>query len=61
VYQWRNLSSAVDAAKINRSLEQMERMSQPPAQGGILTDMRVFPYFFGYEELPKISPSPTLK
>lgn len=55
VYQWRNgvFSRSRDFAKIKPLTPQdMERLSKSPAEGGILTDMRVFPYFFGYEEMP---------
>jgi Protein-glutamine gamma-glutamyltransferase len=57
VYQWRNgvFSRSRDAAKSKPlTPEDIERLSHPPIQGGILTDMRVFPYFFGYEELPEM-------
>lgn len=55
VYQWRNgvFSRSRDFAKIKPLTPQdMERLSKTPAEGGILTDIRVSPYFFGYEELP---------
>lgn len=55
VYQWRNgvFSRSRDFAKIKPLTPQdIERLSKTPAKGGILTDIRVFPYFFGYEELP---------
>ncbi|WP_173065186.1 hypothetical protein [Sulfurimicrobium lacus] len=55
VYQWRNgvFSRARDFARIQPlTPEDLERLSAPPSEGGLLTTMRVFPYFFGYEELP---------
>jgi len=55
VYQWRNgvFSRSRDFAKIKPLTPQdMERLSKTPAEGGIQTDIRVSPYFFGYEELP---------
>ena len=55
VFQWRNgvFSRSRDFAKIKPLiLQDIERLSKTPAEGGILTDIRVFPYFFGYEELP---------
>ncbi|MDO9067681.1 MAG: hypothetical protein Q7W05_04410, partial [Deltaproteobacteria bacterium] len=61
VYQWRNgvFSRPRDFAKIKPLAPQdIERLSKTPAEGGILTDIRVFPYFFGYEELPVWGASP---
>lgn len=58
VFQWRNgvFSRSRDAAKIKPlSSDDIERLSKPPAEGGLLTGMRVFPYYFGYEELPALS------
>jgi hypothetical protein len=55
VYQWRNgvFSRSRDFAKIKPLTPQdMKRLRKTPANGGILADLRVFPYFFGYEELP---------
>jgi hypothetical protein len=55
VYQWRNgvFSRSRDFAKIKPLTPQnIEHLSKPPAKGGILRNIRVFPYFFGYEELP---------
>jgi len=55
VYQWRNgvFSRSRDFAKIKPlSPGDIERLSKTPAEGGILTDIRVTPYFFGYEALP---------
>lgn len=57
VYQWRNgvFNQYRDSAKIKPISEQeMERLSHPPAKGGILMDFRVSPYLFGSNELPKI-------
>ncbi|HEX5363766.1 MAG TPA: hypothetical protein VFW59_05820 [Gallionella sp.] len=61
VYQWRNgvFSRSRDAAKIKPlSAGEIERLSLPPARGGLLTDMRVSPYFFGHERLPELDTSP---
>ncbi|MCL4470617.1 MAG: hypothetical protein M1547_05730 [Gammaproteobacteria bacterium] len=55
VYQWRNgvFSRSRDFAKIKPlSPRDMERLSKTHAEGGILRDIRVLPYFFGYEALP---------
>jgi len=57
VYQWRNgvFSRSRHAAKIKPlTSQEMDRLSLPPSSGGILADMRVFPYFFGYEKLPDL-------
>lgn len=57
VFQWRNgvFSRSRDAARIKPLSEQdVERLGAPPAQGGIVTDLRVFPYFFGTEDLPAL-------
>lgn len=62
VYQWRNgvFSRSRDAAKIKPlTPEDMDRLSRSPAQGGILTDMRVSPYFFGYEDMPELNANQT--
>lgn len=59
VYQWRNgvFSRSRDFAKIKPlSFQDIERLSNTPAKGGILTDIRVFPYFFGHEALPVVTP-----
>lgn len=58
VYQWRNgvFSRSRDFAKIKALLPQdMERLSKTPGNGGLMTDLRVFPYHFGHEELPVLS------
>lgn len=55
VYQWRNgvFSRSRDVAKIKPlTPEGRERLSRTPAEGGLLADMRIFTYFFGYEVLP---------
>jgi hypothetical protein len=60
VYQWRNgvFSRSRDAAKIKRlDLQDMERLSKTPIKGGLMTDLRVVPYYFGYEELPVLNAS----
>ncbi|MBY0576539.1 MAG: hypothetical protein K2P67_08110 [Gallionellaceae bacterium] len=62
VYQWRNgvFSRSRDFEKIEPlTPEDIARLSKTPAKGGVLTDLRVFPYFFGYEELPDL-PVPQL-
>lgn len=54
VYQWRNgvFSRSRDFAKIKPlTAQDIEQLSRTPAEGGILTDMRAFPYFFGYEKV----------
>lgn len=55
VFQWRNgvFNRIRDAAKAKPfDGKELERMSMTPAQGGMLMDFRVFPYYFGYEALP---------
>lgn len=57
VFQWRNgvFSRSRDFAKIKPLTRQdMERLSNSPAEGGLVIPMRVFPYYFGYEELPEL-------
>lgn len=64
VYQWRNgvFSRSRDFEKIESiTSEDIERLSKTPAEGGVLTDLRVFPYFFGYEELPTLAAPQPLK
>ena len=60
VYQWRHgvFSRSRDAAK-SRPLSDadVQRLSQPPAQGGLLLDWRLVPYQFGYETLPDLPPA----
>ena len=61
VYQWRNgvFSRSRDFAKIKPlSPQDMERLSKTPAEGGILRDIRAFPYYFGYEALPDLGRAP---
>lgn len=56
VYQWRNkvFNRARDKDKIQKLTEKdFERLSQTPDKGGIELDIRVSPYFFGYEELDR--------
>ncbi|MEW9897705.1 hypothetical protein ABWL39_03555 [Chitinivorax sp. PXF-14] len=58
VYQWRHgvFSRSRDAAKIKPlSRQAMARLEQPPKQGGLVNDFRVYPYFFGapLPELPR--------
>lgn len=57
VYQWRNgvFSRRRDFKKI-RPLgeEDFARLSKAPQAGGMVEDFRVAPYFFGYEDLPKL-------
>lgn len=55
VYQWRNgvFSRSRDFAKIRPLTPQdIVRLSKKPAEGGLLKSVRVYPYFFAYEELP---------
>lgn len=55
VYQWRNgvFSRSRDFKKIKPLIMQdIERLSRPPAEGGLLKTLRVTPYFFAFEELP---------
>jgi hypothetical protein len=55
VYQWRNgvYSRSRDAAKVKPLVaEDYERLSQTPANGGLVLDLRIKPYQFGFEELP---------
>lgn len=57
VYQWRNgvFSRSRDFAKIRPLTEQeLERLTRPVAEGGIVATFRVFPYFFGIDELPDL-------
>jgi hypothetical protein len=57
VYQWRNgvFSRSRDYKKIKPlSDEDFMRLSKTPQEGGLLEDFRVVPYFFGYEDLPKL-------
>jgi hypothetical protein len=57
VYQWRNgvFSRSRDFAKIKPlTRRDLERLSLTPAQGGLLTDLRTYPYFFGHEALPAV-------
>lgn len=57
VYQWRHgvFSRRRDAHKA-RPLkdEDFERLSRTPAEGGLLLDIRVEPYLFGHEDLPRL-------
>ncbi len=55
VYQWRHgvFNHIRDAQKVRTlSPSDYERLCQPPAQGGLLLDLRLTPYLFGYENLP---------
>ncbi|MHB1236065.1 MAG: hypothetical protein ACYCY7_00730 [Gallionella sp.] len=57
-YQWRNgvFSRRRDGDKIKPLTdEDFVRLSESPAEGGLLLDYRVAPYFFGYENLPKLA------
>lgn len=57
VFQWRHgvFSRSRDFAKIKPLSEQdLARLVKTPDQGGIVTDLRVFPYFLGDEELPEM-------
>lgn len=58
VFQWRNgvFNRIRDAAKAKPlTTQDIENLSRTPAEGGIVTDIRVFPYFFGYEILPVVT------
>jgi len=61
VYNWRNrvFNRARDKDRIHHLTEaDLERLGKSPQEGGIQLDLRVSPYFFGYEELdpfPKAS------
>jgi hypothetical protein len=55
IFQWRNgvFSRSRDFAKIKPiSPQEIEQLARTPAEGGLLYDFRVFPYYFGYEILP---------
>lgn len=55
VYQWRNgvFSRSRDGAKIKPFTEQeFARLVKTPEEGGLLLNIRVVPYYFGYEKLP---------
>lgn len=56
VYQWRNhvFSRTRDADKVKPlTLQDIERLGRPPADGGLVLSLRISPYFFGYQELPE--------
>ena len=63
VYQWRNgvFSRRRDGHKAKPLTdEDFVRLIRTPAEGGLLLDYRVAPYFFGYEELPELpAPEPS--
>jgi len=57
VWQWRHgvFSRSRDADKIQLlTAEELAILSKTPREGGLLQDFRVYPYFFGFEALPKI-------
>lgn len=57
VYQWRHgvFSRIRDAHKVQPlNGEDVARLSKTPPEGGLLLDLRVAPYLFGYEDLPKL-------
>ena len=57
VFQWRHgvFSRARDFAKIEPLNEQdLARLVKTPEHGGLVTDLRVFPYFLGDEALPEM-------
>lgn len=57
VYQWRNgvFSRSRDAARIQPlGPNDFQRLSQRPAQGGLVKGYRAVPYLFGYEALPPL-------
>lgn len=58
VFQWRNgvFSRSRDFAKVQAlTVENIALLGKTPATGGLLTDMRVSTYFFGYEALPVLA------
>ncbi|WP_137895936.1 hypothetical protein [Ramlibacter sp. 2FC] len=60
VYQWRHgvFRRSRDADKVQALAdEDFARLSKAPAEGGLLLDLRVVPYLFGYEDLPRL-PTP---
>jgi hypothetical protein len=57
VWQWRHgvFSRSRDAAKIvPMTPGDLHHLALPPAAGGLLMDLRVSPYLFGYESLPAL-------
>jgi hypothetical protein len=57
VFQWRHgvFSRARDFARIKPLNEQdLARLAKTPEHGGLVTDLRVFPYFLGDEALPEM-------
>jgi len=55
VYQWRNgvFSRSRDSAKIQSiSGARFKQLGKPPAEGGLVQDFRVFPYFISRIEKP---------
>lgn len=57
VFQWRHgvFNRQRDADRVRPlSGREIERLGATPAQGGLVADLRVFPYFFGREELPAL-------
>ncbi len=55
IYQWRHgvFSQSRHHDRVQPlSAQDLERLSGPPAQGGLLVPVRGVPYFFGYEALP---------
>lgn len=56
VFNWRNkvFHRVRDKDRIHHlTPEDLERLSKSPKEGGIQLDLRVSPYFFGFEELDK--------
>lgn len=61
VYQWRNgvFSRSRDFRKLEKlSPEQRRALSKTPEQGGLVMDVRLVPFLFGFEELPAFTPAP---
>lgn len=61
VYQWRNgvFSRSRDHDKIRPlTPAEFDHLTQTPAKGGLLLDLRVSPYAFGFEPLPALTPAP---
>lgn len=58
VYQWRNkvFSRSRDVAKVRPLAPlEIERLGNTPAHGGLVLDLRVSPYLFGYEASKSVS------
>lgn len=59
VFQWRNgvFSRSRDYGKMQPlAPSDYSRFGRTPSEGGLLLDLRVAPYLFGYESLPALEP-----